>query len=229
MAVGIIAAQSIGEPGTQLTMRTFHIGGVVKRDVGESDIKAKKAGTVKLERITAVINDQGERMALTRNGELHHRRPKDGSRWRTIRSPNGAHPAGRGRPGDQARPDAGQVGPAPHPDPRRARRPHSLRGHRRGRNAAQGTRRVRRRALGHHGAQGRPAPADHHRGRARPEPGSPLHAGKGAPGSARGPEGRRPAPCWPRRRARSAARRTSPAVCRASRRSSRRAGRATRP
>ncbi len=35
MAVGIIAAQSIGEPGTQLTMRTFHIGGVVKRDVGE--------------------------------------------------------------------------------------------------------------------------------------------------------------------------------------------------
>ena len=49
MAVGIIAAQSIGEPGTQLTMRTFHIGGVVKRDVGDSDIKAKKAGTVKLD------------------------------------------------------------------------------------------------------------------------------------------------------------------------------------
>ncbi len=42
MAVGIIAAQSIGEPGTQLTMRTFHIGGVVKRVVEESDIKAKQ-------------------------------------------------------------------------------------------------------------------------------------------------------------------------------------------
>ncbi|MEI6686934.1 MAG: DNA-directed RNA polymerase subunit beta', partial [Planctomycetota bacterium] len=41
MAVGIIAAQSIGEPGTQLTMRTFHIGGVVKREVGESEHKAK--------------------------------------------------------------------------------------------------------------------------------------------------------------------------------------------
>ena len=48
MAVGIIAAQSIGEPGTQLTMRTFHIGGVVKRDVVESEVKAKKAGTVQL-------------------------------------------------------------------------------------------------------------------------------------------------------------------------------------
>src|SRR5207248_1532267 len=45
MAVGIIAAQSIGEPGTQLTMRTFHIGGVVKIDVGESKVTAKRAGT----------------------------------------------------------------------------------------------------------------------------------------------------------------------------------------
>src|SRR5205823_3021090 len=42
MAVGIIAAQSIGEPGTQLTMRTFHIGGVAKKSLEESEIKAKK-------------------------------------------------------------------------------------------------------------------------------------------------------------------------------------------
>src|SRR5207245_6295531 len=63
MAVGIIAAQSIGEPGTQLTMRTFHIGGVVKRDVGESEAKAKKAGTAKYERIKDVLNDKGERIA----------------------------------------------------------------------------------------------------------------------------------------------------------------------
>ncbi len=61
MAVGIIAAQSIGEPGTQLTMRTFHIGGVVKREIGESEVKAKQAGIVKLERINDVINDKGER------------------------------------------------------------------------------------------------------------------------------------------------------------------------
>src|SRR5712691_1398767 len=54
MAVGIIAAQSIGEPGTQLTMRTFHIGGVVKREVGESEVKAKKPGVVRFERIKDV-------------------------------------------------------------------------------------------------------------------------------------------------------------------------------
>lgn len=47
MAVGIIGAQSIGEPGTQLTMRTFHIGGAVNRAVEESDIKVKKGGIVK--------------------------------------------------------------------------------------------------------------------------------------------------------------------------------------
>ena len=47
MAVGIIAAQSIGEPGTQLTMRTFHIGGTAARAVEESEIRAKKAGQVK--------------------------------------------------------------------------------------------------------------------------------------------------------------------------------------
>src|SRR5882672_7960011 len=70
MAVGIIAAQSIGEPGTQLTMRTFHIGGTARRTVEESEIKSKKAGTVKFDRITAVVNDKNERVALTRNGEV---------------------------------------------------------------------------------------------------------------------------------------------------------------
>jgi DNA-directed RNA polymerase subunit beta' len=70
MAVGIIAAQSIGEPGTQLTMRTFHIGGTVKREIIEDTIKAKKTGAIKLENIKVVVNDQNERVALTRKGEL---------------------------------------------------------------------------------------------------------------------------------------------------------------
>lgn len=77
MAVGIIAAQSIGEPGTQLTMRTFHIGGTVKRIVVESESKAKRAGTVKFIRITAVTNDQGQSVGLARNGQILIMGPKD--------------------------------------------------------------------------------------------------------------------------------------------------------
>src|SRR5437868_795305 len=81
MAVGIIAAQSIGEPGTQLTMRTFHIGGVARRAVEESEIKAKKAGLIKFERVNAVeVEDEHKkktRVALTRNGELLIMGPKD--------------------------------------------------------------------------------------------------------------------------------------------------------
>jgi DNA-directed RNA polymerase subunit beta' len=76
MAVGIIAAQSIGEPGTQLTMRTFHIGGVGNRAIEDKERKAKRAGTVKLIRITAVTNDKGETIALTRNGQLQVHGPK---------------------------------------------------------------------------------------------------------------------------------------------------------
>ncbi len=70
MAVGIIAAQSIGEPGTQLTMRTFHIGGSVSKQSVESDIKSKKSGEVRLTRMRAVENQAGEQIVLTRNGEI---------------------------------------------------------------------------------------------------------------------------------------------------------------
>src|SRR5499427_4656459 len=77
MAVGIIAAQSIGEPGTQLTMRTFHIGGVVKGEVAASEARTKKGGIVRHERIEAVVNDKGERIALTRNGQITIVGPKN--------------------------------------------------------------------------------------------------------------------------------------------------------
>ncbi len=89
MAVGIIAAQSIGEPGTQLTMRTFHIGGVVKGDVIASDVKAKKTGVVKYERITDVVNEKGERIALARNGSIKIVDQK-GRDLETFAVPNGA-------------------------------------------------------------------------------------------------------------------------------------------
>ncbi|MEX2168435.1 MAG: DNA-directed RNA polymerase subunit beta' [Pirellulales bacterium] len=70
MAVGIIAAQSIGEPGTQLTMRTFHIGGVGQRDVEQSDIKVKRGGIVKFAKLKVVVNDEGQQVVLARNGEV---------------------------------------------------------------------------------------------------------------------------------------------------------------
>ncbi len=70
MAVGIIAAQSIGEPGTQLTMRTFHIGGVGQRDVEQSDIKASKGGIARFAKLNGVPNDAGELVVLGRNGEV---------------------------------------------------------------------------------------------------------------------------------------------------------------
>jgi DNA-directed RNA polymerase subunit beta' len=70
MAVGIIGAQSIGEPGTQLTMRTFHIGGTAARAVEESEIRAKKSGVVQFTRMKVVRNDEGQQVVLTRNGEI---------------------------------------------------------------------------------------------------------------------------------------------------------------
>ena len=91
MAVGIIAAQSIGEPGTQLTMRTFHIGGVARRAVEESEIKTKKAGRVRFERITPVTNKDGQSVALARNGELIIHAPNQKDRiLDSFSIPNGA-------------------------------------------------------------------------------------------------------------------------------------------
>jgi DNA-directed RNA polymerase subunit beta' len=76
MAVGIIAAQSIGEPGTQLTMRTFHIGGTVNTSVEESETKAKKEGIVRFTRMRFVKNEEGNDIVLTRNGEISLLDPK---------------------------------------------------------------------------------------------------------------------------------------------------------
>ncbi len=70
VAVGIVAAQSIGEPGTQLTMRTFHIGGVASKAVQEPNIRASQAGTVEFRGITAVPNKDGKNVVLSRRGVL---------------------------------------------------------------------------------------------------------------------------------------------------------------
>ena len=69
-AVGVIAAQSIGEPGTQLTMRTFHIGGTASRKVEAATLEAKIKGTVKLKNISIVKNNEGNNILMGRRGEL---------------------------------------------------------------------------------------------------------------------------------------------------------------
>ncbi len=69
-AVGVIAAQSIGEPGTQLTMRTFHIGGAVSRAASVSQIENKSAGKVRFQAMRLVTNTNGEKVVISRNGEF---------------------------------------------------------------------------------------------------------------------------------------------------------------
>jgi DNA-directed RNA polymerase subunit beta' len=69
-AVGIIAAQSIGEPGTQLTMRTFHIGGTASGVAAASEHMAKAAGVVRHHNIRSVVNRDGDVVVLNRSGEI---------------------------------------------------------------------------------------------------------------------------------------------------------------
>lgn len=69
-AIGVIAAQSIGEPGTQLTMRTFHIGGAASRAALESNIKVRNKGKIKLINSKSVTNSSGKIVIISRNTEL---------------------------------------------------------------------------------------------------------------------------------------------------------------
>jgi DNA-directed RNA polymerase subunit beta' len=69
-AVGVIAAQSIGEPGTQLTMRTFHIGGAASRAAAVSNVQVKSDGTARLHNIKTVQHHSGNLVAVSRSGEL---------------------------------------------------------------------------------------------------------------------------------------------------------------
>ncbi len=69
-AVGVIAAQSIGEPGTQLTMRTFHIGGAASRAAADNSVEVKNRGTVHLHNIRSVKHADGHTVAVSRSGEV---------------------------------------------------------------------------------------------------------------------------------------------------------------
>jgi DNA-directed RNA polymerase subunit beta' len=69
-AVGVVAAQSIGEPGTQLTMRTFHIGGAASRSVAVNSIEVKYGGTIKLHNVKLLQQDKGTLVVVSRSGEV---------------------------------------------------------------------------------------------------------------------------------------------------------------
>jgi DNA-directed RNA polymerase subunit beta' len=69
-AVGVIAAQSIGEPGTQLTMRTFHVGGAASRAAAANGVEVKSKGTIRLHNIKTVRHERGHLVAVSRSGEL---------------------------------------------------------------------------------------------------------------------------------------------------------------
>ena len=108
-AVGILAAQSIGEPGTQLTLRTFHIGGTAARIAAQTQRRSKVAGMAVFERVTTVATPEGQRVVTSREGEILmqtvrgcHPQPAGGALRR--------HPHGRGSAADRHRRPALQLG-----------------------------------------------------------------------------------------------------------------------
>jgi len=69
-AIGVVAAQSIGEPGTQLTMRTFHIGGAASRSAAVSNVEVKSKGSLRLHNLKTVQHSKGYFVAVSRSGEI---------------------------------------------------------------------------------------------------------------------------------------------------------------
>ncbi|NRD72088.1 DNA-directed RNA polymerase subunit beta' [Shewanella sp. VB17] len=69
-AIGVVAAQSIGEPGTQLTMRTFHIGGAASRASADNNVQVKNLGSLKLHNAKHVTNSEGKLVIVSRSSEL---------------------------------------------------------------------------------------------------------------------------------------------------------------
>jgi len=89
-AVGVIAAQSIGEPGTQLTMRTFHIGGAASRASAADNVEVRQDGVVRLHNIKTVTREDGALVAVSRSGELSVADGESGRERERYKIPYGA-------------------------------------------------------------------------------------------------------------------------------------------
>ena len=171
-AVGIIAAQSIGEPGTQLTMRTFHIGGTARITV-QSKHETKHGGIVRYHNLRTVIDRSGDPVVMNRNGEIAvvDDKGREKERYPAVYGAKIKIPDGRQ---GHRRSGAGRVGPLHDPDPHRGPREAPVPGHRRGHH------RARRDRRGH-----RPGQQGHHRGPGGPAPAARVDQGRDGPGAAR--------------------------------------------
>ena len=151
-AVGVIAAQSIGEPGTQLTMRTFHIGGTASRVSEQNTLDARHAGTVHYEGLAGRRDAQGSGGAADRHEpqRLARRRGREGARSRALPDRLRRAAEGEGRPEGRAGPDARRVGSLHVLDPHRGAGHGPVQGHHRGRDGPRGSRRGHRPVALHH-------------------------------------------------------------------------------
>ena len=89
-AIGVIAAQSIGEPGTQLTMRTFHIGGAASRATAIDNVQVKHSGSVRLHNLKTITKTNGELVAVSRSGEIAVADGESGRERERYKLPYGA-------------------------------------------------------------------------------------------------------------------------------------------
>ena len=166
-AVGVIAAQSIGEPGTQLTMRTFHIGGTATRISEQSTQDAKSDGFARYIGIQTVRSKAGELIAMNRNGIMAVVDDKGREKERYPVVYGARDPGGRRRSGEE-QPDPARMGSVHLLDPHRSQRRGALQGpDRRPHPAGAGGRSHRHVAAGGDGFARREAAADDRRAAGR--------------------------------------------------------------
>ena len=104
-AIGVIAAQSIGEPGTQLTMRTFHIGGAASRATAIDNIQVKHAGSIRLHNLKTIQKINGDYVAVSRSGEVAVAEEETGRERERYKIPYGAVL----KKGNDAKVEAGEI------------------------------------------------------------------------------------------------------------------------
>ena len=229
LAVGVIAAQSIGEPGTQLTMRTFHIGGTASHTTQQTTLEAKNAGLVKFHNVTTVKDKKGDLVVMNRSGALiiHDQKGREQERHAVVYGARlKVKDGGEVKPGPAHR----RVGPVlVHDHDRGQRRSPTSRTSSTARPCT--SRSTRTPACRRSSSSSRPTRRSSRASRSgtrRARSSASTSCPRARTSWSRTARRSRPATCSPRSRARPRRRRTSRAACRASWSSSRRGGRRSR-